>query len=79
MQHKKEVDTHQMSDRSFAKITFQTQEFSESQQVDWSLTRNMVPKVTKKNGEHMLIKFVKFVGFKETKRIMHTLLHSINI
>jgi len=73
MQHKKDVDTHQMSDRSFAKITFQTQEFSESQQVDWSLTRNMVPKVTKKNGEHILIKFVKFVGFKETKNYAHTI------
>jgi hypothetical protein len=66
-----------MSDRSFAKIRFQTKEFSEPQQVDWSLTRNMVPKVTKKNGEHMLIKLVKLVGFKETKRIMHNTYYTI--
>lgn len=57
-----------MSDRSFAKIGFQIQEFSESQQVDWSLTRNMVPKVTKKNGERMLTQFVKLIGFMEAKR-----------
>lgn len=64
-----------MSDKSFAKIRFQTQEFSESQQVDWSLTRNMVPKVKKKNGEHMLTvcEIGWFYGGKKKKRTMHNI------